>query len=211
MNILIKEIVEEIVEKFGKDIKTIKYQFVESGDTHFLEIIPGSVLHSSGFVDTAYACINKFMDADVGGILSFLNEDSLTKLDKPFVVYSKGHIKIMDDLGYGIIGNPHKSPAVKHLIDNLNKIGNKKLATKSLSILQKFGDGINALDKLESHRTFYLKLSHDNMIRYIDESNFPIHIKSFMLNIIYAKFTVKNKRFRKMEINELKIKKHPKK
>ena len=83
MNTLIKKVIKDIIDQFGNNIDSIKYQFIERSNTHFIEIKPSTVLNTEQFDDCSYEWIHEFMDSDDGGILSFLTDGSLTVLDAP--------------------------------------------------------------------------------------------------------------------------------
>ena len=83
MNRLIEEIIHNISLEFKGEIESIKYQFMDASEIHFIEICPSSIFDSEKFSDVSYGSIQKFINSKDGGMLSFITEGSLTVLDCP--------------------------------------------------------------------------------------------------------------------------------
>ena len=82
----IKHLAEKLIHNFP-DITNIEYEFRENAGVHFLRITPQAVLKSEKFARFDSEITTDFYEKNFPGMICFLTDDSLIKLNSPQTLF----------------------------------------------------------------------------------------------------------------------------
>lgn len=91
------KLTEKLIESFP-EITRIEYQYKENAGVHFLKILPQRVLKSETFAKFDGDISADFYEKNFTGMISFISEDSLVKLNNPETLYGLPEI-LLTQLG----------------------------------------------------------------------------------------------------------------
>mgnify|MGYP001424716981 CR=1 FL=1 len=94
MKMTIPQFIDFSFHKINTKFPNASIRYQQNDDTHYIEVVPKVIYESGAFANLGWELDDIFESLGTGGILCFLTEDDLIKLNKPSKIYTPSPIQV---------------------------------------------------------------------------------------------------------------------